>query len=146
MTSGPVACGVGVIVTHRNRVLFGKRGARDTAFSWQLPGGWIEPGESPQQAAEREVLEETGLRLCEPRFVGVTNNVFSAHNHSISLYFEAECEDATALALIEGAACVAWEWKDWDEVTENLYLPLQMLRQTDYRPLFPDKNQTHISF
>ena len=29
---------------------------------WQLPKGWIEEGEAPEQAAEREVAEETGCR------------------------------------------------------------------------------------
>jgi 8-oxo-dGTP pyrophosphatase MutT (NUDIX family) len=80
-----VACGVAVIVTHRQQVLFGKRKFAAGGFAWQLPGGWIDPGESAQQAARREVGEETGLQLQELQFVGVTSNVFSPSNHSMSL-------------------------------------------------------------
>jgi 8-oxo-dGTP diphosphatase len=30
--------------------------------TWETPGGHIEPGESPEAAAERELFEETGIR------------------------------------------------------------------------------------
>lgn len=36
----------------------------------QLPGGGIDPGESPLQALHREVLEEIGWRIAAPRRLG----------------------------------------------------------------------------
>jgi len=50
---------VAVIVTSAERVLVGRR--RDGMPRWTFPGGGIEPGETAQEAAVREVREETGL-------------------------------------------------------------------------------------
>ncbi len=139
-----VAGAVAVVVTCRERVLFGRRKLAPGEFEWQLPGGWIETGESPPQAARREVSEETGLELCELDFVGVTNNVFSSGKHSISLYFEAECANSGSLYAGERDKCDGWEWRDWNDVGENLYLPLQLLKQTEYQPLFMGKIRSCI--
>ena len=141
-----VACGVAVVVTHQNKVLFGQRKSGQSGYEWQLPGGWIEAGESPEQAARREVYEETGLQLKELRFVGITSNVFSAHKHTISLYFEAECADARPLLSRENSKCYGWQWRDWADLTENLFLALQLLKQTDYQPFANGQPKTYISF
>lgn len=37
---------------------------------FQLPGGGVDPGESPQRALHREVFEETGWRISTPRRIG----------------------------------------------------------------------------
>ena len=37
---------------------------------FQLPGGGIDPGESPISALHREVFEETGWRIAAPRRIG----------------------------------------------------------------------------
>ena len=138
--------GVASIVTHQEKVLFGKRKVANGDFVWQLPGGWIELGESPEQTARREVVEETGLGLGELRLVGLTNNYFSDQNHSISLYFEAECANPEKIKNREADKCEQWIWMDWQEVQKNLYLPLQLLKDTDYRPFLADKHGIHVSF
>jgi len=140
-----VACGVALILTHRQRVLFGKRKSDASAYEWQLPGGWIAADETPESAALRELREETGLAARELQFVGLTSNRFAPDRHSISLYFEAECVDAESLHRVEPDKCLSWEWMAWDEVEENLYLPLRLLKQTGYRPFFGAARRTYVS-
>ncbi|KPU84801.1 NUDIX hydrolase [Marinosulfonomonas sp. PRT-SC04] len=41
------------------------------APEFQLPGGGVDPGESPLHALHREVIEETGWKIATPRKLGV---------------------------------------------------------------------------
>lgn len=53
--------GVGAVVFKDARVLLVKRGTPPSDGLWAIPGGRLELGETLQQAAEREILEETGV-------------------------------------------------------------------------------------
>ncbi len=57
-----------VIVGSDGRVLLA---LRERPPIWNLPGGSVEPGESPWDAAVREVLEEVGLEVAVERLAGV---------------------------------------------------------------------------
>ncbi len=135
-----------MVVTRGDKVLFGRRKNDTGELCWQLPGGWIEPGESPEQAARREVREETGLELQTLDFVAVTSNLFTPQAHSISLYFEAECAQTGAVTRVESDHCAGWVWKPWSEVTEDCFLPLRLLKMTDYQPFSRENGRTYVSF
>jgi ADP-ribose pyrophosphatase YjhB (NUDIX family) len=53
---------VGALFNERGQVLIVEHAFR-TDFPWGLPGGWVEAGEHPAAAVEREFREELGLRV-----------------------------------------------------------------------------------
>ncbi len=61
---------VGAVVFKNERVLLVRRGQPPSEDLWAIPGGSVEIGETLQEAAEREILEETGIyiRAGEPVF------------------------------------------------------------------------------
>ena len=54
---------VGAVVFKDDRVLLVQRGRPPAKGQWAIPGGNIQLGESLQAAAEREILEETGITI-----------------------------------------------------------------------------------
>jgi len=62
---------VGAVVFNQNRVLLVKRGKPPSQNEWAIPGGSVKLGETLQQAAEREIYEETGIviKAHQPIFV-----------------------------------------------------------------------------
>lgn len=55
--------GVGAVVFHNGAVLLVQRRNPPCAYEWAIPGGKVWLGETLQQAAEREILEETGIHI-----------------------------------------------------------------------------------
>lgn len=51
-----------VLAIYRHRFITGREG-------WEMPAGRLDPGESPEAAAVRECIEETGWRPLRPRLV-----------------------------------------------------------------------------
>ncbi|MCJ1675776.1 NUDIX domain-containing protein [Streptomyces sp. APSN-46.1] len=113
--------GVGLIVVAADgRVLLGQ--AHDGR--WELPGGKVDPGEGFEQAAARELAEETALRVA-PEAIDVFAVQIAAD--------PAEVTRLTAAAVThtaEGAATVTephkivrWQWFGPAEFPSALYAP-----------------------
>ena len=63
---------VGIIILNlKNEVFWGKRVKE---HSWQFPQGGIKPGETPEQAMYRELLEEVGLNPEHVKIIGRTRD------------------------------------------------------------------------
>jgi 8-oxo-dGTP diphosphatase len=113
------------IVVHEGRVLMVRRRISEGELMWQFPAGAIESGETPEDAAVRETLEETGLTVEAVKLLGER-----IHPKTGRMMHYTACE------VVSGAAHVADEeeldaiaWVAHHEIPEyvpyGLYGPVQ---------------------
>ena len=75
------------LIFHRGRLLILRR-SEDQMLGglWEFPGGKLESGETPTQAVEREVREETGLTVEIGALVGVIRHAYSHFRITMHAY------------------------------------------------------------
>lgn len=113
------------VIAQAGCVLLARRRAQDGAPPWVLPGGKIEPGESPEDAAVREVLEEAGLTVTARQILGER-----VHPVTRSRISYVACDMIAGTARAAAAAEVdAVEWVPVSDlrayVPGGLYAPVQ---------------------
>lgn len=79
--------GVGAIILEGNKILLEKRKNAPGKGKWSVPGGLVELGESVEQAVIREVKEETGLEVIEPRFVDIVDHISLDEKGAVKYHF-----------------------------------------------------------
>ncbi len=126
--------GIGVIVIKNGKVLLGKRKGAHGEGSWSFPGGHLEFNESWEDCALRETKEETGIKIKNLRFGTATNDIFQAEKkHYITIFMLADY-DSGEVKIMEPEKCERWEWFEWDNLPQPLFLPIQNLRKRNYNP------------
>ena len=93
---------VGAVIIHQDKVLLVLRGQPPAQDLWAIPGGSVELGETLQAAAEREVVEETGLRIKAGQVIYIfdaiqRDDLGRVQYHYVILDLEAEALDPTQL-------------------------------------------------
>jgi len=108
----------GVVLDNNGQVLLGRRADTRT---WALPGGIIEPGEEPADAAVREIFEETGVIAVPEALVAVT--VFGPityPNGDIVQYLEVlfRCRAVGGAARVNDSESVEVSWQALDTLAD----------------------------
>ena len=122
--------GIGVLIfNNKNEVLLGNRISSHGSQTWAPPGGNLELGESFEICSIRETKEETGLDIKDLKFFAVTNDIFEAENkHYVSIFMKCNFPEGQVVHNMEPDKISQWEWFDWDNLPENLFLPLKNLK------------------
>ncbi|MEV4559216.1 NUDIX domain-containing protein [Kitasatospora sp. NPDC049285] len=121
----PPLIGAGVIVpTGDGRVLIGRRTTAGEPPTWSLPGGKVDqPGESFEQAAARELAEETGIVLPAGR-MRVLAVLLDHQLGRTRLTAAVLAPPSTAEAFVtEPHACAGWERVALDALPEPMFYP-----------------------
>ena len=123
--------GFGIMILKDNKVLLGKRHENpekaDSELhgegTWTMPGGKLHFGESFEKGAEREVIEETGIKINKEnlKIISLTNDVVKdAHFITIGLLcenFEGEPR------IMEPDEITEWRWFSLSELPNPIFFP-----------------------
>ncbi len=127
--------GVAVIVVESGRVLLGKRKRAHGEGTWAFPGGHLRYGETVEDCARRELMEETGLSIKDLKPGPYTNDLFSEEGkHYITLYIVARYAKGQ-LENREPDKCDGWQWFDWDRLPQPRFLSLANLCSLSFNPV-----------
>jgi ADP-ribose pyrophosphatase YjhB (NUDIX family) len=79
--------GVGAVIVEGDRVVLVRRAAEPMAGEWSIPGGLLELGETMRAGAEREALEETGLRVEAGEVLGVLDRILPDASGKVRFHY-----------------------------------------------------------
>ncbi len=85
---------VAAVIEWDGKILCMQRGETNhdyTAYHWEFPGGKIEPGETPQQALHRELIEEMELEVEVGEHITTINHTYPDFEITLMFYHCTPC-------------------------------------------------------
>jgi len=85
-----VAAAVGAILEYDKKIILIKRAKEPGKGKLDLPGGFVDPKESAEEALTREIKEELNIKLDGPKYLGSYPNIYKYKDvlyHTCDLFF-----------------------------------------------------------
>jgi len=108
------AAAVGLIVV-KNEVLLIVRANEPYKGYLHLPGGFVDPSETGEDALSRELMEEIGIKVNHMSFLYTIPNDFifnEVHYHILDIYFLIELDEKPKITCSSDAEDFVWEQLD----------------------------------
>lgn len=109
---------VAAVIRDGNKVFATQRGYGEFKDGWEFPGGKLEPGETPEEALVREILEELDTRITVDEYIDTIEYDYPTFHLKMHCYF-CSIEDGT-LTLREHEAA---KWVTSDTINNVEWLP-----------------------
>lgn len=126
--------GVGVFVMRDGQFLVLQRKGSHGEGTWSVPGGWMEYGESFEQASVREIDEESGMKIRNIGYAALTNNLMLDEGiHSLTVWTTADW-DGGEPTITEPDKCAAQQWVNFETLPRPLFKALELLLESEFLP------------
>ncbi|MBZ4652421.1 MAG: hypothetical protein JG761_1221 [Proteiniphilum sp.] len=113
---------VAVIVNDKGEILVARRAKEPAKGSLDLPGGFIDLHETAEEAVIREIREESGLTVLNPRYLFSIPNIYLYSDfevHTVDLFFRCKVNDFNGLRAD-------------DDVAELLFIPPEEINPAEF--------------
>lgn len=103
----PSSATVALILNEKNEILVCRRAKDPAKGTLDLPGGFIDMGETGEEGVIREVLEETGLVVKEAIYQFTLPNIYVYSGfpvHTLDMFYLCKVEDTSHITAMDDAA------------------------------------------
>ena len=113
---------VAAVILKDRKVFATQRGYGNYKDWWEFPGGKIEPGETPEDALKREILEELNTKISVERFLATVEYDYPEFHLSMDCFW-CRVEEGELILLEHEAA----RWLPLDDLMQVKWLPADVL-------------------
>jgi ADP-ribose pyrophosphatase YjhB (NUDIX family) len=106
------------MITRGNNILLARRKYEPAKGKWDIPGGFVDEGESVEEAVDRETLEETNLQVNSKKYLGSIPDVYGVREMpTVNLCFHVDDWEGEPKP---GSDVKSLDWFAPDELPEEM--------------------------